>query len=99
MYNFADRNSTIVAVLTDGTDNSRAERLEDDHVVFLGDLSVFSFWQVRPHIGLRVSYDLLYITGIATARNNIGLNQAFPDLHLRGDALFHALSAGFEMVW
>jgi len=99
MYNFADRDSTIVAVLTDGTDNSRAERLEDDHVVFLGDLNVFAFWQVRPHVGLRVSYDLLYITGIATARNNIGLNQSFPDLHLRGNALFHALSAGFEMVW
>ena len=55
--------------------------------------------QIRPHIALKGSYDAMIVTGLAIARDNVSLAPAFPDLALRGQMFYHAVSVGFEMVW
>lgn len=97
--NAADRQSVVVTVPAEGEAGSRAEDLGGENLGFLGELSAFASWQIHPHVALKGSYDVLFVTGLAIARDNISLAPAFPDLALRGQMFYHAISLGFEMVW
>ena len=69
-------------------------------MVFLFESSLFAGWQIKPHVTLKVSYDLLYYTGVAIARNNARVTpEFFLPLNIRGKALNNAVTTGFEIVW
>ena len=120
LYNFADRKirietndpTAVIPLRQLGDDAS------DDQAVFLGEAGAHVGYHVRPNVTLKVSYDVLYYTGIAVARDGVEINgegfsqdpmvvgfrpgrvaNTFRPLELRNDALYHALSFGFEIVW
>lgn len=100
LYNFADRKIRIdVMEPSLGAETTRSEATQDDNMVFMSECSFFAGWQVRPHVTLKASYDLLYYTGVAIARDNARITPDFLPINLRGKALFHAVSSGFEIVW
>ena len=99
LFNAADRQSVVVTMPAEGEAGSRAQDIEGQNLVFLCELSAFASWQIRPHVALKGSYDAMLVTGLAIARDNVSLAPAFPDLALRGQMFYHAISVGFEMVW
>ena len=98
LHNFADRRIRI-DVTELGSTTRRGQELDEEHTVFFTEISFFAGWQIKPHCTLRASYDILYFSGVALARNNARVTPEFQHFHLRGDALYHALSTGFELVW
>ena len=48
---------------------------------------------------MRMGYNVLYLNGLATAVDNLGLAGGFPRYETTGDALYHGLHAGLEMTW
>lgn len=105
IFNFAKRRSSLVTISALGDDdidddvNRVAETLNEEHLAFITDASVFGVYNLRPNISLRVSYDVFFITGVALADENLGLNETFPGMSTTGVALYHGASFGFETQW
>ncbi len=124
LHNFANRKIDI-NVTDMGLSTSFGDDAQDEQLAFLGETGAYVGWQIRPHVALKASYDLLYYTGVVLARDGIEINGenarqttertdpneitrifepatisgTFRPLEVRGDALYHAISAGFEIVW
>jgi hypothetical protein len=98
LYNFAARRS---AVNVTNADLGRQERTNDGQISFIFEGGIFGSYQVRPNLFIRAGYDVMYITGIGLAPENMGLisNTAFPAFNVTGDSLYHGGSLGFETYW
>ena len=73
LYNFADR--TIQINVHNLGQNRALNDFEDDNqAVFLGEAGAYIGWHLRPNVTLKASYDILYYTGIAVARDGIEIN-------------------------
>lgn len=114
LANFVDRRSTIdssadtyqrnplnatIIQITGRNEVNRDENISDTSLVFLAEGGVFAAYQVRPDTTFHIGYEVMYMTGLAVASNNIGLGGNFVPFNLTGDALYHGMSVGFEMVW
>ena len=82
-----------------GDPTTRAQELSKNNLAAMIDAGLVATYQVRTNFVARVSYDALYITGIATAPENLGLEPEWPRFEVTGDVLYHGLSVGFEMLW
>ena len=77
-------------------------RLEvsDETLTFLGEGSAYAAYYVRPNTAFRIGYDVLYMNGMATATNNLGIRgDGFAKFELTGDSLYHGMSFGLETTW
>ena len=54
-------------------------------------------YRIKPNLIVRTGYDFMYLTGIATAPPNLGLQ--FPKFEVNGDTFMHGFSFGVEMLW
>lgn len=109
LLNFANRKSALFQRydnLNDPADDdmfstrSKEESLDDETLTFLGEANAYVAYYLRPNTSLRLGYNFLYLNGVATATNNIGLmGNNFPRFEVTGDALYHGMDFGFEMTW
>ena len=98
LYNFTERG--IRTRVIDGTTDSLAEQNASKYnLAGLIEGGVFVTYQLRPNLGFRAAYDALYITGIADAPQNAGLDPGFPTFEVTADAVYHGASFGLEMLW
>ncbi len=66
----------------------------------VSDLSLIAGWQIRPNVRLRVSYDFIWLTSIATAPGQIRLGAFQPQaIDVSRDQMFTAGSLGLEWNW
>ncbi|MCP4194564.1 MAG: hypothetical protein GY768_28485 [Planctomycetaceae bacterium] len=98
LYNFADRHS-FLSVINDSVPSSREQEVAKNNLAVAIDLGFSASYQIRKNLVGRISYDALYITGLATAPENMGLAPEWPNLEVTGDVLYHGLSVGFETLW
>jgi len=98
LVNFADRRSRVDLV-SDGAASARSESSSDESLAFLAEAGLFGAYQLRPRLALRASYDVLYLSGVATAADNLGLGPVFRPLDLEGGTLLHGASIGLEKIW
>lgn len=98
MVNFAERRSRLNTVVG-GTSSTRAESIDDTNLVFLAEGNVYANYQVRPNLSFFVQYDIIYMTGLALAGENLGLGTSFPGLTAEGGALMQGMSLGFTRYW
>ncbi|MDA7951157.1 MAG: hypothetical protein MPJ24_06680 [Pirellulaceae bacterium] len=99
LVNFADRTSQVHDVSNFVT-TVRTEEVDEVNLVFLGELSLDSRLKLTPQSSFHLSFDMLYLNGLALAPENMELNATtFPRLNTGGDALYQSLSAGFDFVW
>ncbi|MCA9198198.1 MAG: BBP7 family outer membrane beta-barrel protein [Planctomycetales bacterium] len=77
----------------------RREDIQDEYLTVLIEAGLGSTYQFRPNLVGRLSYDFMYLTGVANAPENMDLGATFPKLNLTGDAFYHGLSVGVEMLW
>ncbi len=116
--NFADRMNHLSqtqasAVLVDGVAGRVVEttiseqNLSDETLTFLGEGNIYLAYSLRPNTTLQIGYDVLYMNGVATATNNLGIRGGtdvdreteFARFELTGDSLYHGMNAGFEFTW
>lgn len=98
LYNLADRNS-FLQVVTDGAVSERGQKVHKNNLAAAVEAGLSAQYQIRTNLVARVSYDAMYITGIASAPENLGLAPEWPNFEVTGDVLYHGLSVGFEMLW
>ncbi|MDA1179951.1 MAG: hypothetical protein O2931_14270, partial [Planctomycetota bacterium] len=103
LVNFSRRNSLYDGVEgISSTATNRVtfrEELHDEHLTFLGETGAYATYELSPRAGLRVSYDAIYLSGLAMATPNISLGNSFGPFNIESGLLLHGLSAGYEMVW
>ena len=106
LLNFVDRHSYYNATFDDDDSGNvnlvteeRRETLDDETLTFMSEANAFVAYYVRPNTSLRLGYNVLYMNGMATAANNIGLIGTFPKFEVTGDTLYHGMNCGFEMTW
>lgn len=100
LVNFGARRSRIDRVI-DGVPSGVGEDLLEENLVFLSELSAFGTYQLRPNLAVRISYDFMFLNGIALATQNLGLDPTagFPFMNIGGGALYQGGFVGFDMVW
>jgi hypothetical protein len=98
LVNFADRNNRV-DILSGGVTSQRLEELSDEHLAVFAEGGLFAEWHIRPNFVARSGYDFMYFNGVAAAPQNLSLAASFPKFDVTGDAIFHGLSIGFEMLW
>ena len=98
LVNLADRMSRIDTVVG-GMSSSSAESLDATNLVFLADGNVYADYQIRPNLSFFVQYDILYVTGVGLAAENLGLGTSFPKFNLEGGSLMQGMSFGFYRYW
>ena len=97
LVNFADRHSRIETV---GGIAADTEDIENENMVFLASGSLFGAYYLRPNLALTVSYEMMYLQGLALAPENLGYDGAnFAPFNIGGDALLHGMFLGVECGW
>ena len=111
LVNFANRFNRLerTTASTDGDDrvitNHLSELdLNDETLTFLAEVGAYVSYYVRPNTAVRVGYDVVYLNGLATATNNLGIvgdgdGNDFERFELTGDSLYHGMHVGFELTW
>jgi hypothetical protein len=75
----------------------RRESTKDHDAAFLGELNFVGVYHLRPNLAWRFSYDLMWVTNLALAQNQLTFNPALPPEISDSHALFYqGLSFGFE---
>jgi len=99
LYNLADRNSFLRVVTNGDVLKQREQKVTKNNLAAVVEAGLAAQYQLRTNLVARVSYDAMYITGIASAPENLGLAPEWPNFEVTGDVLYHGLSVGFEMLW
>jgi hypothetical protein len=75
----------------------------DSDVAFVGEGGAVALYRVTPRLTFRATYQVLYVTGIATAVRNFNTESPFTArntfIDSSGDAFLHGLNVGFEWTW
>ena len=84
LANLIDRRSNYFG--TDAIQTfTRQEKITTEQLSFVGEWGMFGMYQLRPNLALRAGYDVMYVTGLSLAPENLGLQPTFPDLNSTGD--------------
>jgi hypothetical protein len=77
---------------------NRDEHAKDHPLAFVGELSLIGSYRFRPNFALRASYDLMWVTDLALAQNQITFSPSTPALVADHHSLFfQGVSIGFEL--
>lgn len=101
LLNFAEQESLLQGSTLAGLNESA----DDDDLAFAADAGVRLIYQIHPLWKVRVGYELMYLTGVATAAGNINANSPFVggprpvDIEMDDDVLYHGGVIGIEFGW
>ncbi len=72
----------------------------EDTLSFIGESSVIGKWHLRPNLSLRVGLEVLYVTSVALAQNQINfIPSGTSALSSSGDPAYLGGLIGFEGYW
>jgi hypothetical protein len=98
--NFTSMTSDVLTVDPVLLELDRHDRAEEDVLSFLGELSVFGRYHIRPNASFRVAYEALWLNRIAQANQQIFLTSApLRAVETGGSPNFMGVSFGFEATW
>ncbi|HEY6564352.1 MAG TPA: BBP7 family outer membrane beta-barrel protein, partial [Pirellulaceae bacterium] len=106
LINLTDRRSIVSTTLTTFTNNQptttfaeRQEHINEEQFAFLAEVGAFGAYQLRPNLYVRAGYDVLFVSGLAVAPENMALAPAFMPMNISGDMVYHGGTVGFEALW
>ncbi len=79
--------------------NFSGEKVSDESLVFLAELGLTGTYQLRPNLYFRAGYDLMFLSAVALAPENMDLDSGFGAINVNGSVLLHGGSIGFEGTW
>ncbi len=98
--NFAEQNSTVILADPSIATTNRFEQGERANASFLGEISLLSAYQFTPNFSVRASGDLMVVTGLALAPDQVQFATTPVEEIKTGGTIFYAgLSFGMEYVW
>ena len=92
---FDNDTSTAVAIIT----TTQNESVSEETLAFVAETGLSFAYYVRPNTSFRFGYNLLFINGVATATDNLGLMGGFPEMEVTGNSFYHGANLGYEMTW
>jgi hypothetical protein len=99
LVNWASQSSTVRILQTNGDPlvPNRDEFAKEHTLAFAGGLSFIGEYRFRPSFGLRVSYELMWVTDLALAQNQITFFPSTPaEISLSHSLFFQGVTLGFE---
>jgi hypothetical protein len=70
------------------------------NVAFVGDVSLAAVFQITPHMALRGGYQLLWLSGVATATDELqNLDNEYFRTYTDSHVFFHGAMVGLEGTW
>ena len=90
---------TVTTFALDPSTNNAAENLTDENLAFLAEVNLFGTYQLRPNLHFRAGYDIMFLSGLTLAPENLELVNGFGSLNTSGTVLLHGGSVGFEATW
>ena len=85
------------------TEGSLAELESASDVAFVGEAGLHTLFQVTPRLNLRAGYQVLFVTGVATAVDNFNTESPFSSrnayINNDGKVFYHGANLGFEFTW
>jgi len=102
--NLADQFSDVVTDATgdpwvQGGDLDIHTTARKNEASLVAELGFVGTYKIRPNITLQASYELMWITGLALAAEQLRFERDPPDaINLNGHAYHHGLSLGFKWV-
>lgn len=99
LVNWTSQASTVRILNNNGAPllPNRDEFVKDHSLAFVGELSVIGEYRFRPSFGLRASYDLMWVSNLALAQNQITFFPSTPPEISDSHALFfQGVSFGLE---
>jgi hypothetical protein len=99
LVNWASQSSTVRILNPDGEplDPNRDEFTKDHTLSFAGGVSFIGEYRFKPTFGLRVSYDLMWVTDLALAQNQITFFPSTPtEISGSHTLFFQGATLGFE---
>jgi hypothetical protein len=101
LVNWADQISQVRILDANGTPvvPNRDERANKNIAALLGEISFIGAYQFTPRIALRLSYDLMWITDLALAQNQINFtpSNTGSQSSFQKSLMFTGASVGFEI--
>ena len=85
-----------------GSDMDRHTRDISDDLAIIGDLGITATYKLRPNCLVRVSYDLLFVAGVALAPDQLDFNLSAPqtdDINRNGTVFAQGVSLGMEWLF
>ena len=83
-----------------GNFTSGSSRIEDKNMSFLTDASILAKWHLRPNVSLRVGVDLMFLTSLTLAPDQINFAPVATSENIApGDVTFLSGSVGLETYW
>ena len=78
---------------------NRDEYAKVHEASFVGEFNFSTSYHLRPNFAMRFSYDLMWLTNLALAQNQLTFNPGLPAVIANSNTLFfQGLSFGFEIV-
>jgi hypothetical protein len=78
---------------------NRTQFASTDIMSFVGELSVIGMYQIRPNFALRTSYDIMWVTDLALAQNQVSFIVTNPaSIAVQHSLNFQGFSLGFEYI-
>ncbi len=98
LVNWASQSSTV-RVLDDNGDPlapNRNEHIDTHSMSFVGGVGVLGEYRLKPNFGLRASYDLLWVTNVALAQNQLTFFPSSPaEISESHSLFFQGFTFGF----
>jgi hypothetical protein len=101
VVNWNSQRSTVRILNNNGVPlvPNRDESVDTHDAAFVGEIGFVGSYHFRPNFALRASYDLMWVTNLALAQNQLTFNPALPAEISNSHSLFYqGLSLGFEIV-
>ena len=95
LLNFVDRLSVLESNIAARQD----QKVTDQRLSWILEAAFHAKYQVRPNLAFRSGYDFIYYANVATASDNLGFLNGFPQLISDGPVYFHGGSVGFDATW
>ena len=101
LINAAHQDRRDFVVFEAGGDGEFTQEGDDNQLAFMWELGAFANYQIHPNVAARISYDAMWLHGVALAPSGvdnfgIGLSE---DINANENGIFHGLSLGIEMKW
>jgi hypothetical protein len=100
--NAAAQNNDYLATYQGITANSFSATAHDSHLSFLGEIGLTVSYQFTKYLALRAGYQVLWISGVALAPNQIPATDFMAGqagVDTSGSLLCHGANAGLEARW
>ena len=98
--NFSDQQSTIEAGPADAPSFSRRLSASKHEAALIGETGFFASYKFRPNLVGRVSYDFMWVTGMALAPEQLQFTtNTVNEINTNGNILYQGISLSLEWLW